>query len=302
MRLAREERGFTLMELLTASALMIVVISATLFTYEHFVTGSNANARQNDAQDTARSATDRLARDLRNLASPTAWQPNAVEKADPYDIVFQSVNPVGPPAGQNETNVRRVRYCLNSTNPANEQLWVQWQTWSTADPPAPPSTANCPDSAWPSANNVEVANHITNQVAGKNRALFAYNSTTLAAINSVRTTLFVDADPTRNPPEATLQTGVFLRNQNQAPTASFTATPLGSHKVLLNGSASTDPEGQDLLYEWYDSSDSQNPIGEGITFTWTAPCTTTCDRSIWLQVYDPGGLMGQAPAQTVTVP
>jgi len=292
----------TLMELLTASVLMIFVISATLFSYEHFVTNSNANGRQNDAEDTVRNATDRLARDLRNLASPTAWQPDAIEKADPYDTVFQSVNPVGPPAGQNQTNVRRVRYCLDNANPGNEQLWVEYQTWSTATPPPMPATDRCPDPAWPSASDNEVASHITNRVGGQNRPLFAYDSSQLTAITSVRVSVFVDVDPARNPPETVLQSGVFLRNQNQAPTASFSATPTGNHKVVLNGSASTDPEGQDLLYEWYDSSDPANPIGDGITFTYTAPCTTSCVRTLSLKVYDPASLEGDAPAQTVTIP
>jgi hypothetical protein len=297
-RLLREQRGLTLMELLTASALSIIVLSATLFTYERFVVNADSDARQNDSLDAARNASDRLSRDLRNLASPEPWQPNAIEKATPYDIVFQNVNPVGPPAGQNSANVRRVRYCLNSTNPSNEQLWVQWQTWTTATPPALPSTGSCPDPAWPSANNDVAATHITNRAGGQNRPLFTYNGSALTAITSIDTQIFIDYDPTRSPPETVLQSGVFLRNQNQAPTASFTATPGGSHKVVLNGSASSDPEGQDLTYKWYDGT---TLIGTGITFTYAAPCTTTCQRTISLKVFDPAGLEGDAPAQTVTV-
>lgn len=299
MRLRSDQRGFSLVELLTASALMIVVISATLFTYEQFVRNSDANTRQNDSQDAVRNATDRLARDLRNLASPTPWQPNAIEKATAYDIVFQNVNPVGPPSGQNSTNVRRVRYCLSNANPANEELWVQSQTWTSSTPPAMPGTGSCPDPSWPSANNQQLANHLTNRNAGLDRPLFLFNSTTLSAITSIRTQAYVDVDPTRNPPEVSLQSGVFLRNQNQAPIASFTATPGGSHKVLLNGSASYDPEGQDLVYDWYDGSTN---VGEGITFTYTTPCSTSCTRDLSLKVYDPAGLEGDAPTQTVAVP
>src|SRR5205823_887029 len=80
--------------------------------------GSDAQRRV-DAEDRARQAEEAIARDLRNLASPTPSQPQAVDRAGGRDLVFKTVDPVGPNAGQNTANVERVRYCLDSAG----RLW-----------------------------------------------------------------------------------------------------------------------------------------------------------------------------------
>ncbi len=63
----------------------------------------------------------------------------------------------------------------------------------------------------------------------------------------------MDVDPDRRPLESRISTGVYLRNQNQVPTASFSVASggTGTRRFLLNGSGSTDPEGRTLFYTWF---------------------------------------------------
>jgi type II secretory pathway pseudopilin PulG len=295
VKLLRDESGMTLMELIVASSLMIVVMSATLFTLERFNANAAKNTQQNEAQENARKATDRLSRDLRNLASPTPYQPQAVQKATAYDLVFQSVDPNGPNSGGNLTNTRRVRYCLDSSTPTNGVMWLQKQTWTSATAPAVPATGACPDNAWPTRERV--ADHIVNRAGGANRPVWTYNSTTLTEVNSIRTLLYVDFDPARRPRETALSSGVFLRNQNQPPVASFSATATGSGHVKLNGSASHDPEGQTLKYEWYLDGASQ-PVATGITYDLV---TSPGQHTLSLKVLDHAGLSHSASPVTVNV-
>ena len=53
-----------------------------------------------------------MAKELRNLASPSTLNPQAVEKATDYDLVFETIQPTKPGASLNDRNLSRVRYCL----------------------------------------------------------------------------------------------------------------------------------------------------------------------------------------------
>ena len=83
--------------------------------------------------------------------------------------------------------------------------------------------------------------------------MFTYNSATLVQINSIHVDLYTDINPTKAPLESHLTSGVFLRNQNQVPVASFTKALSGTTAIVLNGSASYDPESQSLRYVWWDN-------------------------------------------------
>ena len=284
-----DERGHTVMELLMVTALSIVVLGAVLAFLDTFQRTTQRNQVLNESQDRTRQATDQLARELRNLASPTAEQPQALDKATSYDLVFQTVDHNGPNAGQNMANVRRVRYCLDdSSGVAAQKLWMQTQTWTTAATPAIPSTAGCPDSAW--GNQSAVAVGVTNRTQGRDRPLFAFNSSTLTAINSIvlQTWARPRSTPTPEPTDGLLRTQVFLRNQNQQPVAQFTATPVGNRHVLLNGSSSDDVEGDELSYQWY--VDGTTKLGSGITLD--AVISTTGLHDVRLEVFDAAGLKG----------
>lgn len=288
----RSERGeFSITGLLVACSIFVFVLIATLTTYDSFAGGQREEVDAADAQDLARSAIDRMARDLRNLASPTPEQPQAFDAAGPYDIVFKTVDGNGPNAGANSLNVMRVRYCLDASDPEAGLLMAQTQTWTSATPPASPSTAACPGSGWGSTRVLGAA--IVNRSEGKTRPVFTVNAADLTQISSLHVELFLDLDTTRDPQETTMSTGVFLRNQNRQPTAAFTATPT-AQGILLNGSISSDPEGEPLAYEWYDGGVQ---VGTGIVFT--LPATSGTTHQLQLKVYDPANLEGVSATQAV---
>ena len=302
-----DEAGMTLAELLIAMTILIGIVGATLTTLGTSETTNQRVIAQNESQDQVRRAVETIQSELRNLASPTADLPQAVDKAKPDDIVFQTVDPVGPNGGQNLANIRRVRYCLNASVPTNAKVWTQSQTWTLPAAPAIPATASCPDPAW--GNSREVARFITNQRNGASRPVWTFNacpntvtgcttSAELSAVTSIRTDLFVDQDVTDNPGEAQLTSGVALRNQNAAPRAEFTKTIVGTNFVLLNGSASEDVEGKPLRYRWYDNGVAI-PNATSVVFQ---HMLTPGTHNLSLTVFDPADLSGTAPVQTVVQP
>lgn len=291
-RLVNCERGFTLIETLVAATMMAGVMGAALTTLTEFGNTTRTADAQNDAQQEARRAVGALSQELRNLASPTTEQPLAVEKAAASDMVFQSVGATRPAGSLNTRNTIRIRYCLDA---AAATLWRQEQTWTTGVPPATPSTTACP--AAPTEGGWSAARVAATGVRNGARPVFAYNAPGLTDITEVRMKLWVDPDLAARPGETALETVVFLRNQNRAPTASFTAATSGS-QILLNGSGSNDPEGRALEYLWYDNGGTE-PVGEGIVFTY-AP-SAPGDHSIKLKVKDPAGLTHEAAAQQVCI-
>src|SRR5262249_32089175 len=106
--------------------------------------------------------------------------------------------PNGPNAGLNPTNVERVRSCLDSGSPA--KLWQQTQTWTTATPPAPPTTASCPDPGWPGTPRA-VADPTNNPYLAQDRPVFLYANTDVSAIHTVRVNLWIDVNPGKPPAE-----------------------------------------------------------------------------------------------------
>jgi type II secretory pathway pseudopilin PulG len=300
----RQEGGFTLIELLLAATLMIIVLGATLTTIEGFWTTNKVNNDQNDAQDVARTAIDRLAQQLRNLALPTQASLNSIDRAWPYDVVFKTAEP----------SRRRVRYCLNTDAPASPgdgKLYMQTQAGTGVGGTDPDlesaDVANCPGKTSTWATTTVVADHVVNRVNGNDRPVFYYNASTteLPKITLLRSDLFVDVDPDRRPLESRISTGVYLRNQNQVPTASFTVASggTGTRRFILNGSGSTDPEGRTLAHLWFigtspDLADTNcSPalavgcIGRDVTLDYTVPSAAgDATQTFTLLVRDPGGL------------
>lgn len=287
-RCPQGDRGeITLPGLLVAMSISLIVMLAVLDTFDNAQRQSTELTARNGDQQSARVASDAFAAALRNLASPTPDQPQAIDVAGPYDLTFQDVDPAGPNAGQNTTNVRRTRWCLDTAG----TVWQQRQTWVSAGVPAVPSTASCPGSGWPAT--VVAVQKVTNRLAVPPRPLFTYDAVPLTDIASVHVDLQLDEDPTRAPGAVQLATGVFLRNQNRRPVAAFTATKT-AQGIVLNASASADPEGHLLTYAWRDAGTT---VGSGVTMTYKVTAGTS--RPLSVEVRDPAGLTATSPVQVV---
>ena len=302
-----DDSGFTLIELLLAMTLMLVVATATLTVFAAMERGNRDNQRFNDSQLRVRVATDTLAKRLRNLASPadaaspaTAQQP--IERAGAKDLVFRSVSSDSTTVSTaNPQNLQRYRYCLGS----NSNLYVQRQTWSGVAPSVPPSAA-CPGSGWPETR--VVAQDVVNAA----RPVFHYQisptpgtyteSTSVTAANfantvALRTTLWVDPDTTRRPRESSLSTRVFLRNQNRPPIALLDVKAVGN-KVTLNASSSDDPEGNALLYQFFDNNSPLNdPPTTSALYTYKPAAGS---HSYTVKVIDVGKLSVTSAAHSVS--
>jgi hypothetical protein len=319
-RLIREERGaMSLMEVLLGAAMLSVMLGAAISPFIGLGKTDRIAQNANESQDNARTSLDLLEHQLRNLAG----QSQLINRAASYDLVFETVDSQSKPAGsKNDRNVMRVRYCLDTTNaPASVsrgQLWEQDLRWTTAAVPSSlPNAASCPDASW--GNRRIVADYITNKTTTTRRSavapFFAYypapsatpTPTELQAITQIRVDLFTDRRITESPLESELTSGVFLRNQNGHPTASFTWTPgtSGTKQIILNAGASTDPENLPLTFRWCDvttnaTCDETTKVGSGVNYTYTAPAAGT--RKILLQVFDLGGLETDSGPTNATAP
>ena len=275
-RALRREDGMTLVELLLVCVLMLIILGSTLTAFNTFERNARNNQDLNEAQDGARRAMGLMARDLRNLASPTREVPMAVDLALPQDLIFQSEGKTKDLDSLNVQNTTRVRFCLNA---ASKDVFRQIQTWKTAAPPAVPTGACGVTTGWNSTLLVAA------DVVNGTRPVFTYNAVAYDEITEVSSQLFVDTTPNRLPAEVDLQTSVFLRNQNRAPTAVFSAVSMPGGGVFLNASESTDPEEKALTFEWWDADAvPETKVGEGIVFTYVPP--TAGYRQMYLIVKD----------------
>jgi PKD domain-containing protein len=301
----RQESGIMLLELLMASTLLLVVLGATLTSFTTFESNSRINELQNDNQEEIRAAVDQVARELRNHGVASAQAPTGISSLGSYDMVVQTIAATKPAGSNNDANIERVRYCLDISNLRNEKLWAQDQRWTTASPPPVPSTSSCPDPAWDTQRMI--ADKITSRfnpsapTSPQDRPIFIPNNATLGQITRVDLTFFVDTTPgggpINAPDETRVDSGIYLRNQNQAPTAAFTVTVTGSRHIVMNASNSSDPENQTLSYAWQDNGTTI----PGTSQTNDYGPASSGSHTMTLTVSDPSGLASTA-TQTVTVP
>jgi hypothetical protein len=313
---------------------MLIVTSATLTSFNRSNDNRERNAKLNDLQETSRRTEDRLAVQLRNLANPSNTILNTIDTAQSYDVIFQTTDP----------SKRWVRYCLatsgtfsgKTASTDNGILYQQTAgTGVTSISNAMKSACPSTDSNWASTS-VQTTN-VTNRRASLNRPVFTYDvctdastgtvtdpCTLLSRIQNIDANLWVDNDTSRVPKEVNIASGVYLRNQNQAPTASFNATRATSgsnaqRTFLLNGTQSSDPEGRALQMLWYKgpsgatltngdlpdcvsattntvSGQTWTCIGPSALLNYTFPASDGNSQVAYLVVTDAGGLQALCSA------
>jgi Tfp pilus assembly protein PilE len=302
----RSERGeFTLIGLLIATMIFLVVLMATYDAFDVFTRNSRDNQVRTEATDRARTGADAMARQLRNLATPTALQPNAIALASDYDIVFETVSPTGTPPAANPQNVEFVRYCLDG---ATRKFWTMEMPPSavTSSTVAPSAAGACPGAGW--SNLRVVAQDVVNRYSGAAFPVFAFDSTALDQIRRVDVDLRIDTDPGVGPKPQQVTSGVDLRNQDRAPTATFSYTLPQAGVALLDGSASSDPDNDPLSFCWYDSLATStvgtcgpHSVGASATLRYRPSQTGAAQHAITLTVTDPSGLPNSV-TRTFSIP
>jgi prepilin-type N-terminal cleavage/methylation domain-containing protein len=302
---ARSQAGFTLIELVIAMSLMLVVMSATLAVFTTMERRSRDNQRINDQERQVRVATDLMAKRLRNLASPAGSgpAPQALERANPTDLMFRTVDSSGTPPASNPENLERYRYCLDP----NGTLFAERQTSADFTGMPPALTACGITDGWPGTRQAVAQN-----VVNGGRPIFKYQvspvpgtyseQTTVSQSNfpndiAIRTELYIDPDTSDSTRETTITSRVFLRNQNRPPTAKLTATYSDSNLVTLNGSDSTDPENNPLYYQFLDGTTVVQPFSQQAIYSFKGTANTS--HTFSLVVRDIGGL--QVTSNTITV-
>lgn len=326
--LNRDESGMTLIELMVVMLIGTILLSATLVTFENFVRNQNENDTRNDSVELARRALDLEAKQLRNLAQRLN-QP-VIDTVQPDQFIFQTSDPTRT----------WVRYCMDTGEPSRGSVWQQTQTVAIGTPGAGVTAAmrgGCPStsSSWTRTENV--ATDVVNRVGGRNAPMFTYrcagggtvctsNPAAFDQIIGVNAELFIDTTPTARPEADRVVSGVYLRNQNQAPVATFSSTVITTdpRTVLFNGSNSSDYEQRSLSYFWFEGTmpnaiDCPNPGlpgatelwggrrigGPGVTLQHTFPAASGpsgANRTIGLVVCDPGDRPSALVQQTVSIP
>jgi hypothetical protein len=315
-------------------SLGIVILGATLTSFTNYYRNNKTSQQLNDSAQVARNSMDLAARQLRNLANQDpSQQTTTIARALPFDLVFQTSDP----------SRKWVRYCLDTSNTGGAgssasrgQLW-EMET-ATATAPTPGMMSSCPGSVGPLAGSWVsqrmVADNVTNRIGGVDRPVFSYSCSPLAPstcpassadytrITNIGAQMYIDVNPGKAPAELRVVSSIFLRNQNEAPVADFSATSGGTRTVILNASSSLDPEGRTLAYDWFlgNGTITLTPeeacaqeikqkangttlvyLGQGTTYRYSVPTGVASPMNIQLVVRDPGCLYNTM-TKSVTIP
>jgi prepilin-type N-terminal cleavage/methylation domain-containing protein len=293
----QSENGFTLIELLVTMVITTIVFGATLSVLDVFQRDNIVDQQRSEVQDNARNAIDRIARQLRNVAAPSAGSPGALLTTKNYSMIFDTIDSSsGYEWKENTSHTMMVRYCLNNSNPENEALWMQVLRWQTKTGPETPTPSGCPDLGGFWESNRQIVQHVTNRIGGATRPMFNYSAATAPQTASVEVDMFLNLTPKQaHPGETQLTTGVGLRNANRPPIVAFTVTRISPKFVRLDASASYDPDGLALTYQWK---------VDGAAIASTAQVAevekSVGSHTYQLEVVDPGGL-GEKMTQTVNI-
>ena len=287
MSRVRAEHGFTLVELLVTMAIATIIFGATLSVLDVFQRNNTVDQQRNEVQDNARNAMDQIARQLRNVAAPSAGSAGALLTTESYSMIFDTIDSTSSYAWEkNLSHTMMVRYCLNDSESHNEVLWMQIKRWKTAEEKnPPPASTSCPDLSANWESSRQLVEHVTNDIDAKARPMFIYSAATAPQTASVEVDMFLNLKPGQaHPGETELTSAVGLRNANRPPIAKFTPTWI-NNSVRLDASESSDPQGLALSYQWWK---------DGVELTSTSQVVerpeTKGKHTYKLEVTDPGGL------------
>ena len=160
-RRLRDERGFTVVELMTAMTIMLLIAFAGLTAFEAFDRGAARNSRLTDAEDNSRRNVATMVRILRDAGAPAPTSgpaPASVLRASGNDLVFRSTSWPGE-SGTGATGTHLERLCLNSATRTVYFDGLRAGTNGSQDP----GTA-CPSTAAGWTNSV-IARNVVNTAA-----------------------------------------------------------------------------------------------------------------------------------------
>lgn len=250
MSVLRDESGFSLTELLVAIFIAMIIFGAAVTTWVSFLKVSTKSEEQTKAQDVARSTIERLSTHLRNAMTTGASSAAIHSSSNGFDLVFVTSLPGTTTTTNNPRGLTHIRYCLeNKGSKKDDRLFFQTAPYSTSAT-TPPATLSCPDTAW--STKQVFSDHYVNRATAGSPPLFTYKTdgATPPNITAVSIHPIVDWAFDRKPPATDLQSTVSLRNLNRAPTASLSCQGLSNGHAVCDGSASTDPDGEQLTYTW----------------------------------------------------
>jgi type II secretory pathway component PulJ len=284
----REQRGTSLVELLTAIVMGLVVLGAGVTAFASYLSQSATVDRRNDAQDSARSAIDQLVIQLRSATSSGLGGNKPVESVSASDLVFLAPNPAAS-LSANPLGLQHVRYCLTSST-TNQVLWRQTAPYNTGANPNPPAHASCPSSLW--SVQTPVADHLVNTQTAT--SLFGWTLDSSSNVTDVAVTASVDVDPSKAPPATALRSSVTLRNLNHTPVAVVTCRASSNGHALCDAAASSDSDGQTLQYSW---TVDGGAVAETSSQLDTPSLVAASTHTFQVTVTDSGGLTAAASQQ-----
>jgi prepilin-type N-terminal cleavage/methylation domain-containing protein len=310
-RLRGEERGFTLIEVMMVCSIFLVVLGATLTAFTAFTSANRRGEKQADQAETARVGLDIAARQLRNLANPTVTASTTIDRAEPYDFIFQTSDPAKT----------WVRYCAQTTPPASTNAARLWETESSSATLSAGNRAACPGTGWGTAH--VISEKVSNRANAADRPIFTFECTAgqpascpasaadYSRITNVGIELFVDDKVGDSLKEMRVSTAVYLRNQNEPPIAVATSARKATRQIIFNGAGSSDPEGRTMDFIWFKGTAPTaadfpsctavptRAVGEGVTYTHTFTEAIGSTVNFWLVVRDPGCLTSTYPISVV---
>lgn len=315
LRRARSERGWTLVEMLIAILVASFVLGAATTLLTGVASLNGTTSRQIQAQDDARRTVDHIATQLRNAVGPPGgapiYSPASGTATGTTDIVFYNAAS-NASTTNNPRGLQWVRYCLDYSDTTNEKLWMQTADYDNTQS-APPSTSTCPSSGWTVGGQVSkqlVVGGIVSMEPTSSASTGCSSQSTPAyfrcpfvpgviasATHNIRIKLLIQGDANRK--TTSITSSADFRNLKSAPTTSVSCRVQNRH-IICDASASSDPDGQSISYQWKRTGDSTWETGQQ-TYLWDSGVLSTGAYTVTVRVSDTDGLYTDA-TQDVTVP